>query len=101
MSALFGHVKGSFTGAVRDRAGHLRSANEGVLFLDEIGCLGLDGQAMLLRALEEKKFYPLGGDREAQSDFQLVAGYGIGSGAPRQQNLSIPLFIRLCRRLRH
>ncbi len=74
MSALFGHVKGSFTGAVRDRAGHLRSANEGVLFLDEIGCLGLDEQAMLLRALEEKKFYPLGGDREAQSDFQLVAG---------------------------
>ncbi|HKS40790.1 MAG TPA: RNA repair transcriptional activator RtcR [Blastocatellia bacterium] len=74
MSALFGHVKGSFTGAVRDRAGHLRSANEGVLFLDEIACLGLDEQAMLLRALEEKKFYPLGGDREAQSDFQLVAG---------------------------
>jgi len=74
MSALFGHVKGSFTGAVRDRAGHLRAANEGVLFLDEIGTLGLDEQAMLLHAIEEKRFYPLGGDREVKSDFQLVAG---------------------------
>jgi transcriptional regulatory protein RtcR len=74
MSALFGHVKGAFTGAVRDRAGHLRAANDGVLFMDEIGTLGLDEQAMLLRALEEKRFYPLGGDREVKSDFQLVAG---------------------------
>jgi transcriptional regulatory protein RtcR len=74
MSALFGHVKGAFTGAVRDRAGHLRAADGGVLFLDEIGCLGPDEQAMLLRALEEKVFFPLGGDREVTSDFQLVAG---------------------------
>jgi transcriptional regulatory protein RtcR len=74
MSALFGHVKGAFTGAVRDRAGHLRAADGGVLFLDEIGCLGPDEQAMLLRALEEKVFFPLGGDREVRSDFQLVAG---------------------------
>jgi transcriptional regulatory protein RtcR len=74
MSALFGHVKGAFTGAVRDRAGHLRTADGGVLFLDEIGSLGLDEQAMLLRALEEKVFFPLGGDREVKSDFQLVAG---------------------------
>src|SRR5712692_873527 len=59
MSALFGHVKGAFTGAVRDRAGHLRAADAGVLFLDEIGSLGLDEQAMLLRALEEKVFFPL------------------------------------------
>jgi len=74
MSALFGHVKGAFTGAVRDRPGLLRSANKGVLFLDEIGELGLDEQAMLLRALEEKRFLPLGSDREASSDFQLIAG---------------------------
>jgi transcriptional regulatory protein RtcR len=74
MSSLFGHVKGAFTGAVRDRGGHLRSADGGVLFLDEIGSLGLDEQAMLLRALEEKVFFPLGGDREVKSDFQLVAG---------------------------
>src|SRR5262249_36742424 len=74
MSALFGHVRGAFTGAVGARAGHLRAANNGVLFLDEIGTLGLDEQAMLLRALEEKRFYPLGGDREVNSEFQLVAG---------------------------
>lgn len=74
MSALFGHTKGAFTGAVSERKGHLRSANEGLLFLDEIGSLGLDEQAMLLRALEEKSFFPLGADREVRSDFQLVAG---------------------------
>jgi transcriptional regulatory protein RtcR len=74
MSALFGHVKGSFTGALRDRPGLLRAANRGVLFLDEIGELGLDEQAMLLRALEEKVFLPLGADREVKSDFMLIAG---------------------------
>jgi transcriptional regulatory protein RtcR len=74
MSALFGHVKGAFTGAVRDRPGLLMSADSGLLFLDEIGELGLDEQAMLLRALEEKRFLPLGGDREVTSDFQLIAG---------------------------
>jgi transcriptional regulatory protein RtcR len=74
MSTLFGHVKGAFTGAAADRPGLLRAAHGGLLFLDEIGELGLDEQAMLLRALEEKRFLPLGADREAGSDFQLVAG---------------------------
>jgi len=74
MSALFGHVKGAFTGAARDRPGLLRSANEGVLFLDEIGELGSDEQAMLLRAIEEGRFLPVGTDEETQSDFQLIAG---------------------------
>jgi transcriptional regulatory protein RtcR len=74
MSALFGHVKGAFTGALKDRPGLLRSADGGVLFLDEIGELGLDEQAMLLRALEEKRFLPFGGDSEVSSDFQLFAG---------------------------
>lgn len=74
MSALFGHIKGSFTGALRDRPGLLKGADGGVLFLDEIGELGLDEQAMLLHALEEKVFWPLGGDREVRSDFQLIAG---------------------------
>jgi transcriptional regulatory protein RtcR len=73
-SALFGHVKGAFTGALKDRQGLLRSADGGVLFLDEIGELGLDEQAMLLRAVEEKTFMPLGSDRETHSDFQLIAG---------------------------
>jgi transcriptional regulatory protein RtcR len=74
MSALFGHVKGAFTGALKDRAGLLRAADGGVLFLDEIGELGRDEQAMLLRALEEKRFSPFGSDVEVSSDFQLIAG---------------------------
>lgn len=74
MSALFGHRKGAFTGAAADRAGLLRSADGGMLFLDEIGELGLDEQAMILRAIEDKRFLPVGADREAASDFQLVAG---------------------------
>jgi len=74
MSALFGHVKGAFTGALKDRAGLLRSADGGLLFLDEVGELGLDEQAMLLRALEDKRFPPFGGDDEVTSDFQLITG---------------------------
>ena len=73
-STLFGHVRGAFTGAQRDRPGLLRSADGGLLFLDEIGELGVDEQAMLLRALEEKRFLPVGSDREVASDFQLIAG---------------------------
>lgn len=73
-STLFGHRKGAFTGAVADRAGLLRTAHQGVLFLDEIGELGLDEQAMLLKAVEDKRFFPVGSDREVGSDFQLVAG---------------------------
>ena len=74
MSALFGHRKGAFTGAAADRPGLLRAADKGVLFLDEIGELGLDEQAMILRAIEDKRFLPVGADKEAASDFQLIAG---------------------------
>ena len=74
MSALFGHTKGAFTGAAQSRAGHLKQADGGVLFLDEVGELGLDEQAMLLRAIEEKVFYPVGADRQARSEFQLITG---------------------------
>ncbi len=73
-STLFGHVKGAFTGAASERAGLLRSAGKGLLFLDEIGELGLDEQAMLLKAIEEKRFLPVGADHEVHSDFQLIAG---------------------------
>jgi transcriptional regulatory protein RtcR len=73
-SALFGHKKGAFTGAAADRQGLLRTADKGILFLDEIGELGLDEQAMILRAIEEKKFLPVGADKESSSDFQLIAG---------------------------
>ncbi|TCM66623.1 transcriptional regulatory protein RtcR [Acinetobacter calcoaceticus] len=74
MSTLFGHHKGAFTGAVAARTGLLKSADQGLLFLDEIAELGLDEQAMLLKALEDKSFFPVGSDREVQADFQLIAG---------------------------
>ena len=74
MSVLFGHKKGSFTGAIADRPGLLKKADKGILFLDEIGELGLDEQAMLLRAIEEKKFFPLGADTESESNFELICG---------------------------
>lgn len=74
MSALFGHKKGAFTGAVAERPGLLKAADKGLLFLDEIGELGLDEQAMILRAIEDKRFLPVGSDKDVASDFQLIAG---------------------------
>ena len=74
MSTLFGHKKGAFTGASTQRAGLLLEAHDGALFLDEIGELGLDEQAMLLRAIEDKNFMPFGADTPVSSNFQLIAG---------------------------
>ncbi|SHO58254.1 RNA repair transcriptional activator RtcR [Vibrio quintilis] len=74
MAALFGHTKGAFTGAASAREGFLRAANNGLLFLDEIGELGLEEQAMLLRAIENHTFHPVGSDQDVQSNFQLIAG---------------------------
>ena len=74
MSSLFGHKRGAFTGAVADRPGLLRAADGGLLFLDEVAELGPDEQAMLLRSLEDKRFLPVGSDKEQQSDFQLIGG---------------------------
>ncbi|MFO1491576.1 MAG: RNA repair transcriptional activator RtcR [Kiritimatiellia bacterium] len=74
VSALFGHRKGAYTGATSDREGLMRAAHKGMLFLDEIGELSLDMQVLLLRALEEKSFLPMGADEEVRSDFQLLAG---------------------------
>ena len=74
MSALFGHIKGAFTGATSARPGLLKAADHGLLFLDEIGELGADEQAMLLRAIEDHRFLPVGADHEVESDFQLIAG---------------------------
>lgn len=74
MSVLFAHIKGAFTGAATNRDGLLKSADGGLLFLDEIGELGLDEQAMLLTAVEEQRFYPLGSDTPINVSFQLMAG---------------------------
>jgi transcriptional regulatory protein RtcR len=74
MSTLFGHIKGAFTGAQNARDGLLRAADGGMLFLDEIGELGADEQAMLLKAVEEKRFFPMGSDKEVESDFLIIAG---------------------------
>ena len=71
---LFGYKKGAFTGATSDHDGYLLEANKGLLFLDEIGELPMESQTMLLKAIEEKKFRPLGGTTDATSDFQLVCG---------------------------
>ena len=71
-SELFGHVRGAFTGAVRDRAGAFREADGGTLFLDEIGDMGLAMQAKLLRALQERVVAPVGG-RPAAVDVRVIA----------------------------
>ncbi len=74
LSALFGHVKGAYTNAVQSRRGLLLQAHRGVLFLDEIGEMDLDSQALLVTALEEKTFLPVGADVPVYSDFQLICG---------------------------
>ena len=73
-SALFGHKKGSYSGAGADHDGFLKEADGGIIFLDEIGELPLEAQAMLLKAIEEKTFRPLGAAKDEHSDFQLICG---------------------------
>jgi len=72
-SALFGHVRGAFTGAVRDKAGLFQVANKGTLFLDEVGELSLPLQAKLLRVVQEGSFTPVGDTRERHVDVRIVA----------------------------
>jgi two-component system NtrC family response regulator len=72
-SLLFGHEKGSFTGADKSREGLVRQAHCGTLFLDEVGELPLPLQKTFLRVLQERRFRPLGGSHEIESDFRLVA----------------------------
>lgn len=72
-SELFGHVRGSFTGAVRDHKGRFERAAGGTLFLDEVGEIPLDIQVKLLRVLEEKTFERVGGQDTITSDFRLIA----------------------------
>jgi len=72
-SELFGHVKGSFTGANKDRAGKFEAANRGTIFLDEIGDMSLSAQAKVLRALQENKISRVGSDKDIKVDVRVVA----------------------------
>src|SRR5690554_6661908 len=72
-SELFGHVKGAFTSAVKDRAGKFEAANGGTIFLDEIGDMSLSAQAKVLRALQESKIQRVGGDKDIKVDVRVIA----------------------------
>ena len=72
-SELFGHVKGSFTGANKDRAGKFEAANGGTIFLDEIGDMSLSAQAKVLRALQENRISRVGSDKDIKVDVRVVA----------------------------
>jgi len=72
-SELFGHVKGAFTSAVKDKAGRFESANGGTLFLDEIGDMSLPAQAKVLRALQEQKIHRVGSDKDIKVDVRVLA----------------------------
>lgn len=72
-SVLFGHAKGAFTGADRDHDGLIAQADGGTLFLDEVGELPLSIQKSFLRVLQERRFRPVGGRKERESDFRLIA----------------------------
>lgn len=72
-SELFGHVKGAFTSAVKDRAGKFEAANKGTIFLDEIGDMSLPAQAKVLRALQESMIQRVGADKDIKIDVRVVA----------------------------
>jgi two-component system response regulator HydG len=71
-SEFFGHLKGSFTGAINDKTGHFEAANGGTLFLDEIGNLSYELQVQLLRALQERKIKPVGSNNEIYVDIRVI-----------------------------
>lgn len=71
-SEFFGHLKGSFTGAISDKIGYFEAANGGTLFLDEIGNLSYENQIQLLRALQERKIKPVGSNKEIRVDIRII-----------------------------
>ena len=72
-SELFGHIKGSFTSAIKDRAGKFEVANKGTIFLDEVADMSLNAQAKVLRALEEKKIQRVGSDKNIKVNVRVIA----------------------------
>lgn len=72
-SEFFGHVKGSFTGAINDKKGHFEAAHGGTLFLDEVGNLSYENQMQLLRALQERKIKPVGSNTEIEVDVRILS----------------------------
>ena len=95
-SELFGYVKGAFTGADRDKPGRFQEADSGSIFLDEIGDLPLPLQAKLLRVLEDKEFYPLGGRELCRVDVRIIAATNqILEDLVREKKFREDLFYRL------
>lgn len=96
-SSVFGHVRGAFTGAVRDHDGVLAEAHRGTLFLDEVGDLSIGSQAKLLRAIETREFRPVGALHDRTSDFRIITATHVDlhrAAAARQ--FRDDLLFRLC-----
>jgi Nif-specific regulatory protein len=95
-SELFGHEKGAFTGAIKQKLGKFELANKGTIFLDEIGTLGLDVQANLLRILQEKEFERVGGHKTIKTDVRIITATNKNlEEAVEQENFRDDLYYRL------
>jgi Nif-specific regulatory protein len=95
-SELFGHEKGSFTGAHRRQVGKIEQAHEGTLFLDEIGDMPMDLQAKLLRVLQDKHIYPIGSDKPRHVDFRIITATHVNlAQAITEGRFRLDLYYRL------
>jgi DNA-binding NtrC family response regulator len=96
-SELFGHAKGSFTSAIRDRAGLIEAADGGTLFLDEIGDMDLDVQAQLLKTIEERSYRRIGENRLRRSEFRLICATNRNLQVASENNtFRKDLYYRIC-----
>ena len=92
-SELFGHVKGSFTGAINDSLGYFGVANKGTLFLDEVGELPLATQARLLRVLETGEYIPVGATEVRKTDVRIVAATNVNIRKAISEGVSVKICI--------